>query len=135
MLLLNGLENVGLLILRIVIAVIFLYHGWPKVVGGKKMAAQMGKPQMGGFLIFLGIAEVLGGIATVAGFLTQIANIGFAIIMVGAIGLKIGQMKVPFSAHDKTGWEFDFIILGAAAVLVLLGAGSISVDALLGFWP
>ena len=135
MLLFDGLQDVGLLILRIFIGWIFIYHGWPKVIGGKKMAADMGKPQMGWFMIFLGIAETLGGLAAIAGFLTQPANIGFILVMLGAIGLKAFQMKVPFSSHDKGGWEFDFIILGAAIALVLLGAGNYSVDALIGFWP
>ena len=135
MVLFDGLQNVGLLLLRIIIGLIFVYHGWPKVKGGKKMAAQMGKPKMGGFMVFLGIAETLGGIATMLGFLTQIANLGFIIIMIGAIMLKINQMKVPFSAYDKTGWEFDLMILGGALALTLIGAGSVSIDNAIGLWP
>jgi uncharacterized membrane protein YphA (DoxX/SURF4 family) len=39
---------------------------------------------------------------------------------------------IKFMAHDTTGWEFDFINLAAALALVLQGAGSISLDAVLG---
>lgn len=133
---LNGLEDWGLLTLRLFVGWIFLYHGWPKLVGGKKMASQMGKPKMGGFLIFIGFAEVVGGFATVLGLLTQFANIGFAIIMVSAILMKNSkQMTAPFSSHTTTGWEFDFMILGAAIALIFLGAGSFSLDSMFGFWP
>ena len=131
----SGLENYALLLLRIFIGWIFIYHGWPKLVGGKKMASQMGKPKMGGFLTFLGFAEILGGLATLIGLLTQLANIGFVIVMVGAITTKITQMKVKFSSHETTGWEFDFILLGVAIALIIFGAGSISIDAMLKFWP
>lgn len=134
-LLFSGLEDWGLLVLRIFIGVIFLYHGWSKLLGGRKMAAGMGKPQMGGFLVFLGLSEFLGAIATVIGFLTQIASLGFAIIMIGAIFMKTIKWKTPFSAQDKSGWEFDFLILGVAITLILIGAGNISIDALLNFYP
>ncbi len=135
MLFLNGLEDMGLFVLRIFMGFIFMYHGLPKLKSGKQMAAGMGKPHWGAFLIFLGVAETFGGLATIAGFLTQFANLGFILVMLGAIYLKVAAWKVPFSAHDKLGWEFDFVILGAAIALVLLGAGNFSVDALIGFWP
>ncbi len=135
MLLLNNLQDVGLLLLRIAIGIIFIYHGFPKIRKSKEMANSMGKPNMSGFLIFLGTAETLGGIATILGLLTQIANIGFIIVMLGAIYMKKYKWNVPFFAMDKTGWEFDFLLLVAAAALVLLGAGSYSVDAAIRLFP
>ncbi|TAN81653.1 MAG: DoxX family membrane protein, partial [Gallionella sp.] len=80
-------------------------------MGAKAMAQAMGKPQMAGFLTFLGFAETAGALAMFSGFLTQLAALGLGIIMVGAIGLKVAMMKAPFTSHDKVGWDFDFIIL------------------------
>jgi len=48
--------------------------------------------------------------------------------MIGAISLKMSMMKVPFTANDKTGWEFDFVILSACIALFVLGAGTIGLD-------
>jgi len=76
------------------------------------------------------IAEPIGALAMAVGFLTQWAALGFIIIMLGAINFKINKWKSPFSAQDKTGWEFDFIILAANTAILLLGAGALSLDKL-----
>jgi len=135
MLLLNGLQDIAPLVLRLFLAAIFIYHGLPKIKGGKQMAQAMGKPQMGIFMVLLGTAETLGGIAAAVGFLTQIAAAGFIIVMLGAIYMKATLWKTGFTSQKTTGWEFDFMILGAAIALLLLGAGTISVDASLGLFP
>jgi uncharacterized membrane protein YphA (DoxX/SURF4 family) len=111
--------DTGILLLRLCVAVIFLVHGTSKLDG-----------KMGSFMRFIGTAETLGAVAVLAGFLTQWAAIGLAIIMLGAIYKKIAEWHVPFTAMDKMGWEFDFMILGACAALMTLGAGAFSVDAM-----
>ena len=125
MLILSGLEDWGLLILRIFIGIIFLVHGWGKLSG---------KNTPGGFR-FLGFCESIGGLAAILGLLTQFASIGFSLIMLGAIYMKISKWNVRFTFPDKPGWEFDFMVLGAAIALILLGAGNFSLDAYFGFFP
>ncbi len=132
MALISGLENLALLVLRIIIGIIFLYHGFLKLKNPKGMAQGMGKPNMVWFVMLLGIGEFLSGIALVIGLLTQVAAVILAIIMIGAIAMKTITWKVPFSAMDKMGWEFDLVLLGAAIALMALGAGTISADMLLG---
>lgn len=83
--------------------------------------------------MFLGIAETLGAAASITGFLTQFAGIGFSLIMFGAIYMKKFKWGVNFTAEDKTGWEFDSLVLAAAIILILFGAGSISLDSFLHF--
>lgn len=78
---------------------------------------------------FLAIVEPLGGIAVIIGFLTQLAALGFAIIMIGAIYLKSNQMNKKFA--DEGGWEFDFVLLFMSVALFIAGPGAISIDALL----
>lgn len=135
MLFLNGYQDWGLLALRIAIGLIFIYHGLPKLNGkmAKKMAPGVGLPVWAFTLV--GLFEVLAGIEAILGIYTQFAAAFFALIMLGAIHLKMNKWKVPFSAQKGTGWEFDFILLGAAIALLLLGAGNISLDALFGYWP
>ncbi|MBI1813251.1 DoxX family protein [Candidatus Peregrinibacteria bacterium] len=118
-----GYSSWGLLILRLTIGAVFLYHCQPKLKGA------MG----GGFMMFIGWAELLGGLAMVLGFLTQLAAVGLGIIMVGALYKKTQEWHIPFAAQDKTGWEFDLVLFGGCAALLLLGGGSISLEGMFGF--
>ena len=131
LLFLNGLQDLGLLVLRIALAAIFLYHSIPKLKMPSQMAKGMGKST--GFVIVLGLTEFISGLALIIGFLTQIGAILLGIVMLGALYHKLTIWKVPFAAMDKLGWEFDLILLAAAITLTLLGAGAISIDALLGW--
>ena len=114
---LSAYSDWGLLILRIVIGAIFLYHCQMKF---KYLPSPFG---------FLGIAELLGGIAMIVGFLTPLAATGLGIVMLGAIYMKTIVWNVPFSAMDKTGWELDSMILAGCIALLLFGAGAYSADA------
>jgi putative oxidoreductase len=109
--------DAGILILRLVVAIVFLVHGIKKLDG-----------KMGSFMTFIGIAETLGGAALLVGFLTQLAALGLAIIMLGAIYKKVVEWKVPFTTMEKMGWEFDLMILGACAALMTLGSGAYGID-------
>jgi putative oxidoreductase len=128
---LHSLVDFPLLILRAAIGAIFLVHGWPKVTSARDMAAAWGQPNMAGFLRFLGTAETAGALAMFAGFLTPLAAAGLSIIMLGAIWTKLTSMKTGFTAHDKTGWEFDLMILAGTVTLFFLGAGRFSIDRIL----
>lgn len=114
-------SEIGLLLLRIAIAAIFIVHGTKKLNG-----------KQGGFMTFIGVCETLGAIAILFGVLTQLAALGIAIIMLGAMYKKINEWNIPFTAMDKMGWEFDLMILGACITLLTLGAGVYSVDMYIG---
>jgi len=116
------LQDSGLLILRVVLAVIFLYHGGAKLFK-KKIPAS--------FRV-LGMLEVLGGISILIGFLTELSSIGLSVIMLGAIYLKIFKWKISFSSEKSTGWEFDLVLLAMALALLVLGPGNFSLDFLFG---
>lgn len=111
--------DTGIFVLRLAIAVIFFVHGTAKLDG-----------KMGNFMRFIGITETIGSIALLVGFLTQLAAIGLAIIMLGALYKKIFEWHVPFTAMDKMGWEFDVMILAGCIALMTLGSGAYGVDAL-----
>ncbi|NCN41317.1 DoxX family membrane protein [bacterium] len=53
-------NDVGLLLLRIAAAIIFLYHGLPKLTKSKKMSSMMGMPA--GMIFMLGIVETLAAL-------------------------------------------------------------------------
>ena len=66
-----------------------------------------------------GIVEVVAAIALIAGKYVREAGFVLAIIMLGAIYMKKFKWNTPFSSMNTTGWEFDFILLGAALYFLL----------------
>lgn len=119
-------NNIGLLVLRLAVAVIFIYHAMPKLKNAKGMAQMVGMPA--GMIFMLGAVELLSSIGLVLGIYTQLAALILAIVMIGAIGMKTMKWGAPFAAMDKTGWEFDLILLAASIALLLGGGGTIGVQ-------
>ena len=126
---LHHLSDWGLLVLRLGVGVIFLVHGIQKRAMWKMQPSAQMPASLLSILRLLSIAEPLGGLAVIAGFLTQLAALGFVIIMLGAINLKARQMHKTFTGDG--GWEFDYSLLAAAIALLILGAGGISIDRVL----
>jgi len=116
---LHSFSDWGLLAVRLALFGIFWVHGRGKA--GSTMP----------IMRVLSICEPLGALAVLAGLLTQPAALGFVAVMIGAIYSKIYKWKVPFKADDKTGWEFDLLILAASIMLIISGAGAFSLDRML----
>src|SRR5262245_50632407 len=114
---LTAYSDWGLLALRIAIGIIFIAHGWPKITG----------PAFMPFFPVQGVFEVLGGVAIILGVFAQLVNVGFIVIMLGAIFVKNTTFPTPFMASNTTGWEFDFLILMANVALLLVGPGRLVV--------
>lgn len=123
---LHHLSDWGLLVLRLGVGVPFLVHGIQKQAMWKMQPSAQMPASLLSILRLLSIAEPLGGVATITGFLTQLAAVGFIIVMLGAINLKARQMHKRFTGDG--GWELDYGLLCAAIALVILGAGRISLD-------
>ena len=118
----------ALLILRLVVGAIFLYHGY----------AKWGMETPNTIMSILKFAEPLAGIALILGVLTQLAALGLAIIMAGAIYMKATgfgssalDLAGTFAPQGSTGWEFDLVLLASAIVLLFMGAGKFSLDAMI----
>ncbi len=121
--------SIGLAVLRVAVAAVFINHGRQKLfvygfAGVTGAFTQMGVPFPGVMGPLIGLLEFFGGIALVVGFLTRLLGVAFAFDMLGAIVLV--QLKRGFS-----GYELEFLLLGASVALGLTGAGRFSVDAFL----
>ena len=116
-------NDVGLFLLRAAIAIVFLTHGLPKITRSSDMASGMGIPKVA--VVLLGFVESLSAIALIFGFYPQIASLLLVFVMAGAIWMKAMKWNVPFSAKDKVGWEFDFILFFAALAILLGGGGAL----------
>jgi putative oxidoreductase len=121
----------GVLAIRVVIGIIFIVHGWPKITGGKNMAEAMTgspNPTMAAIFTIQGLVEVAGGLLIALGIITQIAAIPLAIIMLGAIYLKMTRFNTGFYSQSTTGWEFDLLILAGLLLLFLAGPGELAIQ-------
>jgi len=121
--------NLGLTVLRVAVATIFIRHGAQKLfvfgfAGVTGAFTHMGVPFPGLMGPLIGVLEFFGGIALAIGLLTRLVALGFVCDMLGAILLV--QLKNGFS-----GFELEFLLLGSSLALVLTGAGGFSVDALI----
>jgi putative oxidoreductase len=120
----------GLLILRVVLGFVMIKHGFPKLrdIRGtgerfEKMGFRPGKL----LALIVVVIEFFGGILLVFGLLTQIVSV-FIVIQFALLVFVLGVVK-----REKFGeWEFDLLVVGAAALLVVSGGGVYSLDEFLG---
>ncbi len=128
----SKIETAGMLPLRAVVGIVFLMHGGQKlfyfgVAGVADMLAKMGFvfPQL--FAIVLIAIEVGGAVALLVGLCTRAAGMILAAEM--AIAILVARISGGF--FTPYGYEFELTLFGACLTLAAVGAGDISVDAVL----
>jgi putative oxidoreductase len=124
----------GLLILRLVLGIAFVVHGWSKLAGGPGNMAGFfggaGIPLPALMVWVVTIVELVGGILLIIGFLTQIVGVLLAINMLGAIVFV--RMSGPFIENGAISWEKEAVFGAAALCLALAGPGLWAVDDVVG---
>jgi putative oxidoreductase len=128
---LGWLGSIGFVLLRLVMGTAFLFHGWPKI---QAPFGWMGPDaDMPGILLALAaLAEFGGGIALILGLLTRLASLGIGAVMVVAVTVVHLPQGDPFvSTTGKASYELAAVYLACAVVLLILGPGRLSLDALL----
>jgi putative oxidoreductase len=122
----------GLVILRVVLGIAILVHGWSKLSGGVGNVAgffgTLGIPAPGLMAWVVTIVELVGGILLVVGFLSQIAGILITLDMLGAILFAYLLRGAPFIEKGAITWEKEAIFAAAALCIALAGPGAWSVD-------
>jgi len=114
-------HDLGMLLLRLAVGVIFIAHGWDKFADmGQTIAffGQLGMPPVAAYLV--AAVELLGGIALVIGLYTDLAALLLSIVMVVAlVYVKMITLKVGL----KGGYELDLVLLASLLALVFTGPG------------
>jgi len=133
------LIDIGLLILRIVLGVIFIGHGSQKLFGLFGGAGLKGTVQWIGSMglrpawfwgTIASLSEFGGGVLLVLGLLSPLGSLG----IIAAMLVAIIQVHLPHGFwNTKGGIEFPLTNIAAALGLAFAGPGKLSIDALTGF--
>ncbi|MCL5006788.1 MAG: DoxX family protein [Patescibacteria group bacterium] len=118
---LSQYSYLAVFLLRVVVAAIFIVHSLPKLKNAKTMAGGMGMPA--GAVSLLGVIEFLSALGVLSGIFMRTAAGLLILVMLGAVYKKIFNWKINFTAMDKTGWEFDLLLLTANLVIFFSGKG------------
>lgn len=116
----------ALFVLRLVLGLIMIYHGWPKLKKfkeNKENFLHMGFKPAVFWLIIVILVEFIGGLFLIFGFITQIvALLIFLQFLVIILKLKL------FKKFSFKEIEFDLLILVSALILLTVGSGRFSLD-------
>lgn len=126
----------GLLILRLVVGLIFAGHGSQKLYGwfgggGPQgtgaFFASLGYRAPAAMAIVAGLSELGGGLLLAAGFLTPLAALLLATVMLNAIA------TVVWTKGFLGGYEFEVTLMTVGITLAATGPGEISLDDAIGW--
>ena len=113
--------DLGLLLLRLMVGVVFVTSGYShlKDPEARSKSIEMSR----GFTIFLGMAEVAGGLGVAFGVLTQLAAIGLTLVMMGAIQKKIFAWHTGFWCEKASGCHYDLMFVLMNLVVLFTDGG------------
>jgi putative oxidoreductase len=122
-------EPVALLLLRLGLATVFIYHGYPKLFGGTERFVEsfqaIGLPA---YVVYIaGVIELFGGIALALGLFTPIAGLLLVLDMAAAIWKY--NLNEGISAVRE--YELPLILGLAALAIAATGGGPFSLDRLI----
>jgi len=131
-------DDLGVLVARVMLAVVFIPHGSQKLLGlfgGNGFSATMdyftssGMPAVLAFLVIMG--ESLGALALLVGFFGRFMAFGITMIMLGAVftvHLSNGFFMNWFGTQKGEGFEYHLLALGLSVMLMVKGSGKFSLD-------
>lgn len=126
---LDKLQPLGLLAMRIALGAVMIVHGYPKVTGihnVEKFFSSIGLPWWSAY--FSAGAEFFGGILIIIGLLTRFFGLALLIDMIVAID----------KVHWKNGlvgqgnYQLPMTLAALSLALIFFGAGPIALDAVIG---
>ncbi len=131
------MEDLGLLIIRVVVGILFIGHGAQKLFGwfggyglkgtGDWLASMGIKPGVAMALV-AGLGELVGGILFLVGLLTPLAAVVIAGTMLVSI-LKVHGANGLWVTQN--GYEYNLVLFALAVGIALIGPGRYAVDTFL----
>jgi putative oxidoreductase len=114
--------DLAILLLRLMVGLVFATSGYSHLKDPEARAKSIEMSKA--FTIFLGIAEVAGGLGVAFGVLTQLAAIGLILIMLGAIEKKIVAWHIGFWGEKASGWHYDLMFILMNLVIACTNGGA-----------
>ena len=141
----NNFENWGALILRVIIGIGFMAHGWAKLSRGpanfEKLLVQLGVPMHHLMSWVVPLVELLGGSALLVGAFVSVAAIPLIAVMLTAmftVHLKYGFSSIKTIGlgpdgplFGPPGYEVALLYIAGLVALILGGAGALSIDSMI----
>ena len=141
----GGLLGIALLILRVVFGILFVRHGYPKITHLTQWSKALKFPI---YLCFIAAWTMfIGGFFLVAGLLTPIVSLGLLGTMLFALVMEMlqghpfvaqdpylvpkGEYEGPDGTAEPPSYEKAVIYCSVMILLLLLGPGAFSIDAVL----
>ncbi len=123
-------DDLGKLILRLILAVFMLFHGYAKIVKGvsgiEASLLSAGLPAWVAYGVYIG--EVLAPLLLIAGFYARIGGLIIVINMIFAIMLSHSSQL--FDLGRSGGWalELQGFFLFTGLIVALIGPGRFSIN-------
>lgn len=135
-------NDIVALVLRLMLGVVFFPHGMQKLLGwygGYGFSGSMGFftdtlgiPALFAFLAIM--AEGLGSLGLLSGFLTRVAAFGVTVNMLVAVPMlhwQHGFFMNWFGNQKGEGFEYHLLVIAIGIALMIRGGGALSVDRVL----
>lgn len=136
-------DDLILTLLRLILGLIFFFHGSQKMLGWfggygftgtmNFFTHDMGIPAVFAFLAI--VAEFFGSIALILGLLARAGAAGIVVNMVVAVAMihRHFGLFMNWSGDQKgEGFEYHLLAIAIGIALVIRGAGALSIDRLIG---
>jgi len=114
--------DLALLLMRLMVGLVFVASGYSHLKDPAARAKGIGMSKA--FTIFLGAAEVAGGLGVAFGVFTQLAAFGLIVIMLGAIQRKIFVWHTGFWGERGSGWHYDLMLVMMNLVIACTNGGA-----------
>jgi putative oxidoreductase len=124
---LEKLKPLALMLLRVGLGVVFIFHGYPKLFTHTHETMgffeKIGFP--GYFVYIAGVVEFFGGLVLILGLFTRIA----ALLLAGEMAIAVLKVHLPQGTiMDVKNYEFPMILAVTCFALATMGAGLLSLD-------
>jgi putative oxidoreductase len=116
------LGDLALLLLRLLVAAVFVTSGWSHAKDPVERGKSIGLSP--GVTRGIGLAELAGGLGVGFGVLTQLAALGLILVMLGASQKKLLVWHTGFwGKHGTDGWHYDLMLVAMCLVIATTGGG------------
>jgi putative oxidoreductase len=122
------------LVARVWMGANMIVHGYPKLKNIKETAKEtkrtLGIPAKATYTA--AVLEFFGGIFLIIGLIVPMVALFFAIFMIANVIMKRRKMNAAYIAPGKASYEIDITYLIISIILIVLGAGALSIDSVIG---